>query len=210
MKTTLISFLVCISAELSVAQIPLDLIMIIPLSPTTSDFIKVVKPVPTNYGTLISSASWNNGSSHVIVNPCYFIGIAASTLTHYDTIDIGYLPSGQYELDYNAAFSWSSTTCNFDWTIFHETSFQVIDDLSINEEHLSQYGVLPYPSNGEIQIIGLEENELAHIEILNLNGRQITNLEISTVLFLDVPSGTYLLRVTSRNGYSFIKRIIKY
>lgn len=213
MRNLLVILLFCFSApQLTISQITpttLDSIMVLPSNPTTSDFIRVVKLVGTStMGQLISNSSWV-GSSQVIINACYHVSVFASPDIFYDTVDVGYVPAGNYDLNYLTDFTWQSTYCGYDaGSLFHSTPLVVIDDLALDEIDLAKCTVAPNPSNGFIQIDGIPEERLKSLYLLDLNGRLISTFEPSTNLFLNVPSGTYLLRIINKNDSAIVKRII--
>ena len=210
MKRLLIAFMICCSPLMVVAQTPVDSIMVIPSNPTTSDFVRVVKMVFTqSQGGLIGNSAWV-GSSQVIITACYYVTVFASPETFYDTVDVGFIPAGTYDLNYITGFTLPNTSCAFDTgNNFHSTSLTVIDDLAVDEINTNQFKIFPNPSRGTIHIEGLLESELKSIRLLHLNGTIISELELLDPLILDVPNGSYFLQITTQRGVQIMKRVVK-
>ena len=208
MRHLILLFIIFSTPLVTKAQLTLDSIMIIPPNPATSDFIRVVKPVATSYGELVSNSSWNNGSSQVIINACYFAGMTTAPMTHFDTVDVGYLPAGSYNLNYVTDYSSLIASCTYDYSFNHSTTFEVVDDLSVSDLQVSDVSVYPNPSSGSIYIDGLEEHELVLIELLDVNGRLISTKSPSMHLFFNVQKGSYLIRITTQNEEAIVRRIV--
>ena len=104
----------------------LSQIQIFPANPTNIDSIRVLKLAATNYdGDLIDSTIWRS-NQNIVVNVCYSLGVFASPLAHYDTINLGILPAGNYDLNYVQQYSYSYSFCDFNGgTYYEDTTFTV-------------------------------------------------------------------------------------
>lgn len=98
--------------------------------------------------------------------------------------------------------------------VFYDRSwFYENDDnasiISIDEDEISIY---PNPASSFISILGLKKTD--QVEIHNLNGQKITDLQVhNSTIVHDInylPSGVYLVKVNRKNNKFFVKKVIKY
>ena len=83
------------------------------------------------------------------------------------------------------------------------------ESLSVDTNDISQFKIFPNPSEGQINIYGLEENYI--VKIYSAEGRQISVFEAigNTILDLNLASGLYYIEVTSNKNTITKKLIIK-
>lgn len=75
-----------------------------------------------------------------------------------------------------------------------------------NEIFAEQVNVFPNPSQNEIYISGVD---VAHVEVYNLLGDLVERTTQKTIDLSNVKPGVYLIKVSNKQGYTAIKRIVK-
>ncbi len=74
-----------------------------------------------------------------------------------------------------------------------------------NKVELSLY---PNPSDGRFEISGVEESQIQTIQVFNMSGRHIANLEPGLQHKLDVPSAVYLILIQLNDGQRIVKQLV--
>ena len=89
-------------------------------------------------------------------------------------------------------------------------SFSPIRFISF-EENIKNISVFPNPTSSTINLVGLQANQIAKIELYNYMGAYITDFPIETNHFsVDAfPKGIYIIHITFNNGNSQSIRFIK-
>lgn len=207
-KRLLILGLILFSQEV-VAQIPeIDSLKLIPENPTIADDIKIV------FYATFPSGSCDLGNHYVIVqgnqitlNLEYSPGAATYICSDVDTVSLGNLEAGDYELDVNLIIQPMDTIEDQD-TLY----FSIGNLLGISEStNAFDVSVYPNPFNEELLIE--TDAIIEKVELNSISGQKVSekiNLDYDKRLDLsDLKDGIYLLTLTDHNGNKSMKRVIK-
>ena len=210
-KLTQLLILVLILSGLNAnAQIPaIDSLKIIPENANPMDEIKVIcyATFPSGSCNLVNHSLAFQGNQ-ITLNLEYEIGAATYICHSVDTVSLGILNAGDYDLQANLIIS------PFEEIVDSESISFTIDGSLGLDDHLHSYNfsVYPNPFTGllQIRIDGIIEN----IEVRSLSGQELKLdetgvLKADTIDLSDLNNGIYLLIVTDAKGYKWIKRIIK-
>lgn len=213
MKLTLLLFSAAFTF-LSFGQNPyIASIEILPQNPSTNDEIFLATQVGTvNQGQYIGSTVDITGNT-ITVESCYFVGWLTAPQGYFDTINIGYLNSGNYNLIYTAYASSDFSNCNYEDTNGVDTTIFVNQYVSISEP-ISQVKmqIYPNPSNaGDVWIIS--QFQITSADLVDLNGNRLSLEGIQSegkfhVVLKNAVKGIYFLSITIDSGEKIRKRII--
>lgn len=91
--------------------------------------------------------------------------------------------------------------------IWGDHAGEIWEQLSVAEMDFSEIGIFPNPSAGEITIHGVTEE--SRLEIYSSSGKRVlkTSVEGETPLNLNLPTGIYLVKITSE-GHAVVKKIL--
>jgi hypothetical protein len=194
MKNLLIlSFLsVCFFAESQCCPY-IDSIEVIPASPTTTDNIKIVTTVTTaSLGQFIYSTHAVNGNN-IQINACYFTGMLPATQTYYDTLVIGTLPAGNYNVDLTA-YNAYDTICSYADSTTSMVNFTVTEPTNSILNPTMEIGQLyPNPTTGSFTIRLPEGIKATDICIRTISGRIVHEGVFTKEMSVNFDSGMYLI-----------------
>jgi len=208
LKRLLISGLILFSQQV-VGQIPaIDSLKLIPGSPTAADEIQIVC-----YATF-PSGSCDLGNHFVTVqgnqitlNLEYSPGAATYICSDVDTVSLGNLDAGNYELDVNLIIQPTDTIEDQD-TLY----FSIGNLLGINENtNTFDVTVHPNPFSKELQIRTdaiIEKVELHSISSQKVS-KEITLASDKRIDLSELKDGIYLLTLTDDKGNKSTKRVFK-
>jgi hypothetical protein len=208
LKQLLIPGLILFSQQV-LGQIPaIDSLKLIPENPTVADEIKIVC-----YATFPSgSCDLENHSvivlgNQITLNIEYSPGAATYICHDVDTISLGNLNAGDYELDVNLIIQPMDTIEDHD-TLF----FSIGNLLGINENtNTFDVSVHPNPFNKELRIE--TDAIIEKVELNSISGQKVSK-EIDfahdkKINLSDLKDGIYLLVLTDNKGNKSTKRIFK-
>lgn len=186
-------------------------IEILPQNPSTNDEIFLATHVATaNLGQYLGSIVDITGNT-VTVESCYFQGWSTQPQNYYDTISIGYLSSGNYNLNYTGYISWDNTDCDYQQSNSQDTTFYIEPFLSLNEVSNEKVNIYPNPTNtGNIYITS--QSQVQSVDLIDLQGSTFS-LKIdpfSDKYLISLSSfsyGTYFLSIFFKSGEKIRKRI---
>ncbi len=69
--------------------------------------------------------------------------------------------------------------------------------------------LVPNPATSTFTINGVNANEIANVQIMDLAGKTLLNTRNTTLTISDLNAGMYLVNVTTTNGVSTISKLIK-
>jgi hypothetical protein len=186
-------------------------IEILPQNPSTNDEIFLATHVATgNLGQYLGSTVDVTGNT-VTVESCYYGGMATQPREYFDTISIGYLSSGNFNLSYTGYISSDNTNCNVQQSNNQDTTFFVEQFLSLDEVDTDELMIYPNPTNtGDIYI--KYQSSIESINIIDLQGNYLPLDYILLddkylVKFENFSEGIYLLTVSFASGKKIQKRI---
>jgi hypothetical protein len=212
MKTIkiLILILTIFIASETKAQYFSDTIHIIPQFPTINDTIFLVNIfVNPNGGSSLDSSFINYYPSDIFVDFFY-----AAYITYFpaiDTINIGTLPAGDYELFLNmylcasiGCVSWDTLYRNIEFTVTEVNSL-----FEINNIYDKPIKVYPNPALNQINIKYPNDLIISSIKLYAITGRLIKTFpkEEKQLNISGLPAGLYILYVEA-NGKIFREKII--
>ena len=180
---------------------------VIPSSPTTADFVKIVTTVTTpNQGMLIYSSFTLSGDT-INVEACYYSGFLTATQTYIDTLNIGTLGAGNYTLDFTA-YQASDTICNYTDTISMVSSFSVSEQGGLPEVSMEVGEIYPNPSSGLFTIELPDELPVEQLVIRSISGKVVHRCTFKTEMNLDLNSGTYFVEFWEGDSILGYQRIM--
>ena len=185
-------------------------IEILPQYPTTNDEVFLATHVETgNLGQYAGSVVGVSGSV-VTVESCYNVGWSTQPQTYFDTISIGYLNIGTYNLNYTCSTSSDGVNCD-QGSNNRDTSFIVQKFVSIDENAPITVDIYPNPTKMDAFRIK-SPTQIKSIELINHQGctvpfectRQNENYSIQ---LKSTSKGSYLILLTFETGETMRKRI---
>lgn len=200
-------FLLCQNTFGQLAAI--DSLKLIPENPNVSDEIKLICYSTFAYGGCdLQNHSVTFQGNQITVNLEYEPGFLAYICHSVDTISLGNLNTGNYQLYANLIILPMDETADTD-----TLSFSVDSPLNIGENpSAGSLIVYPNPFYQEFQI--KTDAMIETVEIHSVSGQKITLKESTvspnkTIHLPDLENGVYLLIATDSKGNKYTKRIIK-
>ncbi len=159
------------------------------------------------------SYSINYDSNEINLISCYTGGgLFPTTTTIIDTINIGLLPAGNYNLNYTVFISLSYSTCAPYDTVMSNYSFYAGPN-NLKEENIDlAISIYPNPVKDLVNIISSELIPLRKIVLFNLIGEKVLELDnfksTDLIDLSSLPKGVYLLNIYT-DKKSLTKKLIK-
>jgi hypothetical protein len=188
---------------------------IIPQNPTATSFIKVVTKVTTsNPIVVVNLNSYTVTGLQIKIKGCYGQAALLPPFQSYiDTLMIGQLPPGNYQISQKAYLSSTNQHCTpidsnqvaFTLTVTSGTVTTLNNSIELTEG--GNYNVYPNPSVNRLFIDGvLNETELS---IFSANGSLIRKelLYKNSIDIKDLQAGLYFIRITDKGKSHAIKFI---
>lgn len=168
---------------------------------------------------------WVKTLSSLPGNERYLIGVYQGSGNPTQSSDFTIISTQPYSL---APLTWKQVSFNLDTyagqtirigieCITQENSMLMVDDVlvttsntSLNIENTSSKEnlvVYPNPSLGSINIDNAEN--LLKVELYNTEGRLLKTSDKNQLVFTELPSGNYIIKIYNKNGTNAIKKIIK-
>jgi len=194
------------------AQI-IDSLEILPSNPTSSDIIKIESNTFFLYSSCyIVDWSIDVQNSNISINTVHDMGYATALCYSRDTLTIGQLNAGTYELIYYLSLSnpndTDSDTDTLYFTVQDSSDFQVSD---YSDENINIY---PNPASSQITI-DLERftTDKVEINIYSILGQKmrtlITDKSKVSIDISDLREGVYFVGIIEGKEKIYVKRIIK-
>lgn len=196
----------------SEAQPPtIDSLRIIPTNPTTNDTVQLISYTTFAYsGCSLGSSSVSIIGTNITVHTSYNTGIGPAFCNSIDTLVIGKLYAGTYELTCHLADTAPPTTYDIDTIIFtiqQASGFQFIDNLS------QEIKVYPNPAITEFTIelkTFLADNDIDIISVLGQKIKTVKeNRDIIKIDISDLTDGIYFIVITSGHDRCWTHKIMK-
>lgn len=181
---------------------------IIPSAPTTEDTVKLVYDFWTASGAVYQSDTVIVDGFNIDVSSCVYLGLTTEAVYFLDTIVIGGLPPGSYNVSYTCNFTETANCSYSEYSEFDTTSFTVLPSLSTQSSKRIHYTIRiennqiiledfrVYPENTEIYLI-------------DLFGRIVFNSDIHSN-HIELPylsNNTYLVYLVDSSGIIDIQKI---
>ncbi|PCH91816.1 MAG: hypothetical protein COB85_08745 [Bacteroidetes bacterium] len=171
----------------------IDSVNIIPNNPTTLDTVKLIGYTFHPYSDCpMTSSSVNINNDTITVNVSHSLGIMPTTCISIDTLTIGILYAGTYELTYHLADTAPPTTYDIDTIIF---TVQQSSGLQLSDNSEPRIKIYPNPTN-EIVTIKTTSTRPQNItiSIIDIQGKTIFSetLQSSVKLTKTLDLSTYI------------------
>lgn len=188
----------------------IDSLIIIPSTPTVNDEIKLVCYVTFPTGDcLLNILSIDVQENDITVMLNYTVGDYTAICHSVDTLTIGTLSAGSYELTANLTVNLLQVIFDTDTISFTVDNTLGISDVSIRNE----FEIYPNPFSGEMTIYAIDGADLYSIEIYSLLGNKVFQEEIQQGTSIDVShltNGLYVAILTDSKGHQYEKKIVKH
>ncbi len=212
MKTLLLSFFLgmtlCVVTPVR-GQFTIQHIEVVPAHPTPTEEVKVTfhivspnQPVSSVY------LRHERVNDSIEVEGCFYQGAATSPGHFYDTLSLGILPAGNYQVLFDAYLSNDSAICDMSASDFTSVSFTVSGSSSVSYPGLeNKFAVYPNPV---IDVLFVEDDEalvLLDAAIIDSEGKMLQQhpgnfrrIDVSSL-----PKGLYFLRLRATEGQAIIR-----
>ncbi len=186
----------------------IDSLKIIPINPTDNDNVQLICSTTFTSGDCeLHQHSVNiQDDNKIIVTLNYSVGEYTVMCSSVDTLNIGTLNAGDYELIV-------SLTINFIDVIFDTDTinFTVTKTSNISETALdNDIWIYPNPFSNEIQI--KTAKHFTRLEIYSAIGTKIRQMEFNPnekINVSDLTNGLYFMVLTEKNGTKYTRKILK-
>jgi len=191
------------------AQLPaITSLTIIPANPTTHDIVKVVsESMFPSGGCELNSSNISSYAGNIDVYANHNLGMLTYICNSSDTLSLGMLESGNYNLRYHLSCLPYSTNTDFDSVNFTVQIYMGLDF----KENIQQFTLFPNPAEDNITVELPDLLSNAVISFIDLPGREQKSLQTSdkqTIINVkDLAKGIYLIRVQSGDKTGFQKFI---
>lgn len=174
--------------------------------------IKTKVDYSSNAGTLGHSFMKDLTNKTLTLTSCYYgPGILPVMTSIQDSIEIGFLPTGNYTLHYTVYSSTGVEGCNPYDTVYSTHSFYVGPTMIHESEMLSKIKIGPNPVKDQFMLKGFDASfPLEKISVYNSMGQlliEFNDPKLNTNIPLNIPSGIYFLEIHSVNSSHKIKFI---
>ncbi len=190
----------------------IDSLKIIPNNPTTLDTVKVIGYTFHPYSDCpLTSSSVNINNDTITVNVSHTLGIMPTTCNSIDTLTIGVLNAGTYELTYHLADTAPPTTYDIDTITF---TIQQPSGLQPPDHSEQEIEVYPNPITSQINI-GLKTlpADKYHIDFYSILGQKIKTIKADkNIVSVDISNfteGVYFIVITDGHGRRWARKVIK-
>ena len=211
MKKIYTTLLLACLMTFSLHAFQIDSLKIIPTSPTSNDTIKVIAfTTHASSGCPLTRSSVEFIDDTIIVRASHTLGPWQTICHSTDTLILGMLEPGNYELHYHLMDT--SLTVTLDIVTISFTVIQAIGIQHIETQN-SEIVIYPIPATSEVTIkLPYSYNEY-YIGIYSHLGQRIkaiyTRKNAISVNLSDVPDGIFYAVITDKYGRRWNKKIIK-
>jgi len=205
MKKELLLCFLCLCAFFSQAQLPyIATPTLIPQNPTNSSSVKIVTKVTTpNLGVIVNIATHTVTGQQIKISSCYGQGMMPATQTFIDTLVIGLLPPGNYQIIQKAFLSSTNQHCTPTDSNVVTLSFNVTNTLVTGASATPAAGtktlaVWPNPCVSSLLID--EAFGEAEVFVFSVSGALVkqTRLNNKALDVRDLENGLYFVRVLEK------------
>ncbi len=184
-----------------------------PTSPTEADYVVLNTVVTTpNLGEYLGATVTQTGNQ-IKVRACYYSGMPTALQTYNETVNIGTLPAGDYELVFWAVLADEFMNCqNAIDSVSHNLAFSVLPDTtsSIGQVLELDWQIVPNPASTSISITLMQPDMVCTVS--DVSGR-VWYREAVTEAPIDIqnwPQGIYMVRLEAQvSGRVSVKRFLK-
>ena len=190
----------------------IDSLKIIPNNPTTNDTVRVIGYTRhPNSDCSLANSSVSIANDTITVVTSHTLGMLPTICNSIDTLTIGVLNTGSYELTYHLADTAPPTTYDIDTIIF---TVQQVNALQPADNSGQKIKVYPNPTATELNIdLKTLPSDEYHINIYSVLGQKIkmvkTDKNNVSINISDLTEGVYFITITNGRGGQWTRKIIK-
>jgi hypothetical protein len=185
-------------------------IQVIPTNPTDNDQIAVVVEVmlgssPCN----LDNSSFSINSNNIQLNTFYCEGMLATICSRIDTISLGTLTAGSYNLELNLATGCPAFV-SVDSSLSNGFTVTVFSGISAVQQ-LENFSVYPNPTNNSLVNIKSGSLQTYSITCYNSLGQALfamNNLRGNQAIHLPKENGIYFIKITDHQNQTNIVKCI--
>jgi hypothetical protein len=177
---------------------------LIPPNPTSTSILKLVSKITTaNQSIIVDQNFLTVAGSAIKTRACYWQGMAPATQTYIDTLVIGQLPVGNYQIIQKAYLSGAQQHCTnpIDSNSAISTfSVNAPSTTDIREKILNKkVNIYPNPSSGGVFINGV--SGAAEVSVFSINGILMMKALINNkpLELHNLPNGLYLILISDKD-----------
>jgi hypothetical protein len=192
--------------------VSIDSLKIRPSSPVTSDIVKVIAYTTfSSGGCRLTDSSFNIISSTINVYASHTLGMLTYICKSTDTLTIGRLSSGTYDLVYHLTGITSRTVSDVKTVRF---SVGQSTDLVQPRNDSSRIRIYPNPASTEINVdMSMIPANRKSIEIFSSSGQKIktitTEKNLISIGLSNLASGYYYIEISFEDGRRWVRRMVK-
>ena len=189
---------------------------IVPENPTTADELFLVTHLSAFGQYNPPDVVVENNGTTINVAICFYKGgyVPIEETHYYDTISLGFVNTGSYNLNYSLSSTFSEQGCTEnDVEESEDFSFFVDRYLSTKELTSSTITLFPNPTNGKVKI--KSDQTIDDLEIYDISGRKIkrfnfnsTNTKKYQIDISNFRNGVYLFVIQNEN-YRLTRKVVK-
>ena len=206
MKKELLVLVLCLSAFYSQAQLPyIATPTLIPKNPTTASSVKIVTKVTTpNLGVIVNIATHTVTGQQIKISSCYGQGMMPATQTFIDTLVIGLLPPGNYQITQSAFLSSTNQHCTPIDSNVVSLSINVTNTLVTGTDATPAAGfkaLALWPNPCVSTLLIDDTSGEAEVVVLSVSGALVkrTRLNNKALDVRDLKDGFYFLKVLEKD-----------
>ncbi len=199
-----------LASKQAIAQLPaIDSMKIIPENPTENDDVKAIIYATFPSGDcILTNHSLDIQGSDVVLNLHYTVGAATYICHSTDTVSIGMLTAGDYELEANLFSGEVQLLYDTDTILFSIES--KLGVTGISDESL----ISVYPNPFEDKLTITTNTLIETMELFSISGQKTASgnccgNEPGEIDLSGLEDGIYFLVLTDARGNSYSKKIIK-
>jgi hypothetical protein len=195
------------------AQIyPIDSLSIIPTYPTTADSVKIICSAYFPSGSCaLSNSSITITANTISVDAIHILGPLTYICHSIDTITIGKLENGNYELYYHIYDPQNSFV-----NIIDTISFTVYNQIGVYAYEKSENDIRIYPNPStteifiELKTIPIKKLKIEIFTIFGQNLKTINDINEKTAIDIhSLTEGIYYVVITDQNKHKWTKKFFK-
>ncbi|MFT4601479.1 MAG: hypothetical protein ACI857_001659 [Arenicella sp.] len=182
---------------------------IIPANPTTEDTVKLAYDIWTSSGAVYQYDTVIVNGFTIDVSSCIHLGLTTEGLYFIDTIVIGVLPQGNYNINYSCYFDGAGDCSSPDFTASDSSNFNASAPLNLASQNQEKWSIWFDGShlNFEGVEIGLQDNL---VYLIDASGRIILKTEFQTnrLAIPQLERGVYQVVVVNSNELLHLQKIL--
>lgn len=206
MRKKLFACFLCLCSFFIHAQMPyIATPTVIPQNPTNNSLIKIITRVTTpNQSIIVNITSHTVTGQQIKISACYSQGMLPATMSFVDTLLIGQLPPGNYQISQKAFLSSTQQHCtpvDSNAVIFSliVTNSVVTGTDAMQTAEGKTISLWPNPCGGNLVIENASDE--AEVQVFSVSGALVKRARLSskTLDTRDLENGFYFLRLVEKD-----------